>query len=154
LLYAAAALLSVTARRLVRPSWPFVLRQGVASLYRPGNQTRAVVLALGFGVFLVSTVYQVQQNLLRTVSIKLDASRANVVFYDVQNDQAAPLDSMIRSGGYSIAQRTPIVQMKLVGINSLEGEKLLTGDTAARKSRPRERWVLRREWRSTYRDSL
>ena len=46
--------------------WPFVLRQGVASLYRPGNQTRAVVLALGFGVFLMSTVYQVQDNLLRT----------------------------------------------------------------------------------------
>ena len=67
LLYGAAALLSASARTLVRPSWPFVLRQGVASLYRPGNQTRAVVLALGFGVFLMSTVYQVQDNLLRTV---------------------------------------------------------------------------------------
>ena len=107
LLYGAAALLSASARKVVRPAWPFVLRQGVASLYRPGNQTRAVVLALGFGVFLMSTVYQVQDNLLRTVSVKLDASKANVLFFDVQDDQGAPLDSMIRAHGYTIAQRTP-----------------------------------------------
>ncbi|HEY5440708.1 MAG TPA: FtsX-like permease family protein [Gemmatimonadaceae bacterium] len=170
LLYGAAALLSGTARRLVRPSWPFVLRQGVASLYRPGNQTRAVVLALGFGVFLMSTVYQVQYNLLRTVAVKLDASKANVLFFDVQDDQGAPLDSMIRANGYSIAQRTPIVPMKIVAINSLVGDALLKGDTTQRdttteagrgargapgqRGERRERWVLRREFRSTYRDSL
>ncbi len=154
LLYGAAALLSASARRLVRPSWPFVLRQGVASLYRPGNQTRAVVLALGFGVFLMSTVYQVQDNLLRTVSVKLDASKANVLFFDVQDDQGAPLDSMIRAKGYGISQRVPLVPMKVVAINSLSGSALLTGDTAKRNARPREGWVLRREFRSTFRDSL
>ena len=170
LLYGAAALLSASARKVVRPSWPFVLRQGVASLYRPGNQTRSVVLALGFGVFLMSTVYQVQDNLLRTVSVKLDASKSNVLFFDVQDDQGAPLDSMIRAQGYTIAQRTPIVPMKIVAINSLVGDQLLKdsptapGDTATPQGRGgppgrgggagRERWVLRREFRSTYRDSL
>ena len=154
LLYGAAALLSASARRLVRPSWPFVLRQGVAALYRPGNQTRSVVLALGFGVFLMSTVYQVQDNLLRTVSVKLDASRANVLFFDVQNDQGAPLDSMIRAKGYVIAQRTPLVQMKIVGINSIFGEQLLKPDSTTRDPRPREPWVLRRDFRSTFRDTL
>ncbi|MEP7000116.1 MAG: FtsX-like permease family protein, partial [bacterium] len=167
LLYGAAALLSAGARRVVRPSWPFVLRQGVASLYRPGNQTRSVVLALGFGVFLMSTVYQVQDNLLRTVSVKLDASKANVLFFDVQDDQGAPLDSMIRANGYTISQRTAIVPMKIVAINSLVGEQLLKGDTTSQRDsaggresggagrgRGRERWVLRREFRSTYRDSL
>lgn len=168
LLYGAAALLSASARKLVRPSWPFVLRQGVASLYRPGNQTRAVVLALGFGVFLMSTVYQVQDNLLRTVSVKLDASKANVLFFDVQDDQGAPLDSMIRANGYTISQRTPLVPMKIVAINSLTGDALLKGEPAAQDSTAgdggrigrgqrgggRERWVLRREFRSTFRDSL
>ncbi len=153
LLYGAAALLSAAARRLVRPSWPFVLRQGVASLYRPGNQTRSVVLALGFGVFLMSTVYQVQTNLLRTVTVKLDASRANVLFFDVQDDQGAPLDSLIRAKGYGIVQRTPIVPMKIVAINSQVGERLLKPDTSKGEVR-RERWVMRREFRSTYRDSL
>ena len=168
LLYGAAALLSASARKVVRPTWPFVLRQGVASLYRPGNQTRSVVLALGFGVFLMSTVYQVQDNLLRTVSVKLDASKANVLFFDVQDDQGAPLDSMIRAQGYTVSQRTPLVPMKIVAINSLVGDQLLKADTrsprdsvntAGRGGPPgrgqgRERWVLRREFRSTYRDSL
>src|SRR5260221_6995252 len=152
LLYGAAALVSMSARRVVRPSWPFVVRQGVASLYRPGNQTRAVVLALGFGVFLMSTVYQVQNNLLRTVSVKLDASRANVLFFDVQEDQARPLDSLIRTRGYSIVQRAPIVPMKIVAINSLEGTRLLTGDSAARGGR-REGWALRRAFPAAFRGS-
>jgi putative ABC transport system permease protein len=152
-LYLAAAGLSMSARRVVRPNWPFVLRQGVASLYRPGNQTRSVVLALGFGVFLMSTIYQVQQNLLRTVNVKVDASRANVVFFDVQDDQGAPLDSLIRAKGYTITQQTPIVPMKVVAINSLSGAQLMA-DTVEGSTTRRPRWILRREFRSTFRDSL
>ena len=34
---------------------PFPIRQGIAALYRPGNQTRSVILALGFGVFLIGS---------------------------------------------------------------------------------------------------
>ena len=152
LLYAAAAALSSSARRVVRPRWPFVLRQGVASLYRPGNQTRAVVLALGFGVFLMSTVYQVQHNLLRSVSIKLDASRANVVFFDVQEDQGASLDTLIRARGHAVIQQTPIVPMKIAAINGMPSSKIV-GDTA--NGRPRRAgWVMRREFRSTFRDAL
>lgn len=152
LLYAAASAMSVGARHVVRPSWPFVLRQGVASLYRPGNQTRAVVLALGFGVFLMSTVYQVQYNLLRSVSVKLDASRANVVFFDVQDDQGAPLDSLIRAHGQTVVQRTPMVPMKIAGINGVASAQIV-GDTT-RGRRRRAGWVMRREFRSTYRDNI
>jgi putative ABC transport system permease protein len=150
-LYFTAAALSASARRVVRPNWPFVLRQGVAALYRPGNQTRSVVLALGFGVFLMSTIYQVQQNLLRTVGVKLEASRANVVFFDVQADQGAPLDSLIRAKGSSVVQRTPMVPMRIASINGVPAAQLTT-DTASGRRRPG--WVVRREFRSTYRDSL
>ncbi|HKP15711.1 MAG TPA: FtsX-like permease family protein [Gemmatimonadaceae bacterium] len=151
-LFLAATAFSDGARRVVRPSWPFVLRQGVASLYRPGNQTRAVVLALGFGVFLMSTVYQVQDNLLRTVDVKLDASRANVVFFDVQEDQDAPLDSLIRTQGYSVVQRTPIVPMKIFAINGVTIAQMAADTTPGR--RRRAGWALRREFRSTFRDSI
>lgn len=150
-LYLAAAALSASARRVVRPGWPFELRQGVAALYRPGNQTRSVVLALGFGVFLMSTSYQVQQNLLRTVEVKLDASRANVLFFDVQGDQGEPLDSLIRAKGSVVVQRTPMVPMKLASINGVPAARLLT-DTSNGGRRPG--WVVRREFRSTFRDSL
>ena len=152
-LYLAAAALSAGARRVVRPSWPFTVRQGVASLYRPGNQTRAVVLALGFGVFLMSTIYQVQHNLLATVALKVDASRANVLFFDVQGDQGEPLESMIRAHGYSVTQRAPLVPMRIASVNSLTGTQLLKGDST-KKVGARPDWVIRREYRSTFRDSL
>ena len=152
LLFAAASALSALARRVVRPRWPFVLRQGVASLYRPGNQTRAVVLALGFGVFLMSTVYQVQRNLLRTVSVKVDASRANVVFFDVQDDQGPPLEALIRSEGYSVVQRTPIVPMKIASINGVSSANIV-GDTSGGRRR-RAGWAMRREFRSTFRNEI
>jgi putative ABC transport system permease protein len=152
LLFAAASAMSALARRVVRPRWPFVLRQGVASLYRPGNQTRAVVLALGFGVFLMSTVYQVQRNLLRTVSVKVDASRANVVFFDVQDDQGAPLDSLIRAEGYAVVQRTPLVPMKIASINGVSSANIV-GDTT-RGQRRRAGWAMRREFRSTFRNEI
>lgn len=152
LLYGAAALLSATARHLVRPSWPFVLRQGVASLYRPGNQTRSVVLALGFGVFLMSTIYQIQHNILRTVDVKLEASRANVVFFDVQGDQGAPVDSLIRAEGWTVVQQTPMVPMRIASINGVPASRIV-GDTT-RGERRREGWAMRREFRSTWRDTL
>ena len=152
LLYLAAAALSAAARHVVRPNWPFVLRQGVASLYRPGNQTRSVVLTLGFGVFLMSTIYQVQHNLLKTLDFTLDASRANVIFFDVQGDQGAPLDSLIRAEGWTVVQRTPMIPMKISAINGVPASRIL-GDTS-KGQRRREGWAMRREFRSTYRDSL
>ena len=152
LLYLAAAALSAAARHVVRPNWPFVLRQGVASLYRPGNQTRSVVLTLGFGVFLMSTIYQVQHNLLKTLDFTLDASRANVIFFDVQGDQGEPLDSLIRAEGWTVVQRTPMIPMKISAINGVPASRIL-GDTS-KGQRRREGWAMRREFRSTYRDSL
>ena len=91
-LAASAALLSWAARKALRTRWPYVVRQGVANLYRPGNQTRAVTLALGFGAFLVSTLYLVQNNLLRRFTVAAAESRGNVVFFDIQQDQERALD--------------------------------------------------------------
>ena len=145
----AAAALVRGARRLVRARWPFVVRQGVASLHRPGNQTRAVVLALGFGVFLVCTVFQVQTSLLARLRTSAAATRANVVFFDVQEEQAVPLDSIVRAQGHEVVQTVPIVPMRIAAINAATVAELLA-DTTQRRAR----WALRREYRSTYRDSI
>src|SRR6185437_9663325 len=112
-----AAALSWLARRVLRPTWPFPLRQGIASLYRPGNQTRAVVLALGFGVFLMSTLYQVQHNILHSLDLRMGEARANVVFFDVQEAQLHGIDSIIRHGPNELIDETPIVPMRVASSN-------------------------------------
>ena len=151
-LWAAAVVLSSLARRAVRPRWPFVLRQGIASLYRPGNQTRAVVLALGFGVFLMSTLYQVQNSLLHTLNARLSQARANLVFFDVQADQASGIDSVIVRSGFEVTDQVPLVPMRIAAING-QTVAQLTADSSGGRRR-RSGWPLRREYRSTYRDTL
>ena len=133
------------ARRLLRSHWPFVLRQGVANLYRPSNQTRAVMLALGFGSFLIGTLYLVQRSLLQHLSLADASTQANLAFFDVQRDQLRGLDSLVRASGNPVLQQVPIVPMRIASIN---------GRDVAELSRQRSSWALRREYRSSYRDSL
>jgi len=162
-LWGTAVLLSIAARRTLRPSWSFMMRQGIANLYRPGNQTRSVILALGFGVFLMSTMYQVQRNLLRQLDVKLDQARANVVFFDVQDDQERGIDSIIRASGHTVVQETPIVPMRIAAYNGKNVSRILAEEDslqraarlAGRQRTPRRSpWILRREFRSTYRAEL
>ncbi|HEY0776351.1 MAG TPA: FtsX-like permease family protein [Gemmatirosa sp.] len=141
------------ARRAIRAGWPYVVRQGVANLYRPGSQTRAVTLALGFGAFLVSTVYLVRSNLLRDLDARSAAARANVLFFDVQEDQAPVLDSIVHARGYTTpGGLTPIVTMRVAAINGRTTAQLLADSGRGRSGRAP--WTLRREYRSTYRTTL
>jgi putative ABC transport system permease protein len=148
-LAASAAFLSWAARKGLRTRWPYVVRQGVANLYRPGNQTRAVTLALGFGAFLVSTLYLVQNNLLRRFTTAASESRGNVIFFDVQQDQAAGLDSIVRGTGHQVVQMAPVVTMRIAAIN---GKKVSDMLPVPRAQRGRAGWALRREFRSTFRN--
>jgi len=143
-----AGFLSWAARKGLRTRWPYVFRQGVANLYRPGNQTRAVTLALGFGAFLVSTLYLVQSNLLRRFTTAATEARGNVVFFDIQQDQAAGVDSIVRRGN-EVVQLAPVVTMRIAAIN---GKRVTDMKPRERGQPGRAPWALRREFRSTYRD--
>jgi len=144
-----ATVLSTLARRLLRARWPYVVRQGVANLYRPANQTRAVVLSLGFGAFLITTLYLVQSNLLRQFNLTTEASRGNLLFFDVQEDQGEGVGALVRQAGYEVVQTTPIVTMRVKSVDGKTVAQLLADST-----RRGGAWALRREYRSTYRDSL
>ena len=150
LLLASASLLMWIARRVMRAGWPYVMRQGVANLYRPSNQTRSVVLSLGFGAFLVSTLYLLQTALLSRFSLDANASGGNVLFYDVQNDQGPWMDTVITQSGQKLIQRVPIVTMRL---SHVKGVPIKDAQAAAERLN-RSRFPYAREYRSTYRDTL
>jgi putative ABC transport system permease protein len=146
-----AGLLAWGARRITRPGMPFSMRQGIAALHRPGNQTRPVVLALGFGVFLIGTLYQVQRNLLRGMDLRLDEARANLVFFDVGDAQRGTVDSIIRASRQEIVEATPIVRMRIDSINGTAvGGPTGRGGGGGRRSG----WATRREYNSTYRTNI
>jgi len=132
--------------------WPYALRQGIANLYRPRNQTRTVVVALGFGVALLATLYLVEANLLGQVQFATLATpgKPNLVFVDIQPDQEAGVDSLVRASGAGVLQQVPIVPMRIASINGRAPDDLLRDP----KRRPPAPWTLRREYRSTFRDSM
>ncbi len=148
-LYLSAAGLSWLARRMGTARWPYVARQGLANLYRPGNQTRTVVLALGFGSFLVSTLFLVQANLLNQFNVTAAQSKANMILFDIQDDQRAGLDSIFAAEGQQVMGYSPIVTMKIAEVNGLSGVRW-----AAAHAMQATHWTLRREYRSTYRDTV
>ena len=162
-------------RRLRAGGLPYPVRQGISNLYRPGNQTRTVVLALGFGVFLLAVLYLVQDNLLRPLRVGSAESRASLVFFDVQEDQEAGVRRALEGGGIRVLparahrpharrrdQRGPGVAHRPAGRRrGAGGGRGRGGRGAGRRRGPEgegrggpEGWAVRREYRSTYRDSV
>ncbi len=68
---------------------PSSLRHGLANLYRPGNQSAAVLAALGTGVMLILAVYLMQKGLLRDLRETASPRLPNVFLVDVRSDEVA-----------------------------------------------------------------
>jgi putative ABC transport system permease protein len=149
-LWLSAVVLVRGLRRFFPRRLPYLWRQGLANLYRPANQTLMVVLALGFGSFLLSTLLLVQHNLLRELRVDRGAARPNLVFFDVQPDQEADVAARLEAEGPLTAPAVPIVPMRLLSLKGRPASELLAIEDE--DERP-ERWALRREYRSSYRDS-
>jgi putative ABC transport system permease protein len=155
-LWIAAWALIRAARRWLPGGWPYVWRQGLANLHRPSNQTTTVVLAIGFGAFLLGTLFLVQYNLLRTLRLSGGPARPNLVLFDVQPDQLPTLEHELASAGYRAANPVPIVPMRIQSIKGRPVTLTLADTTGGGEADPAARsgWALRREYRSTYRDTL
>ena len=149
LLWLAARALIGGVRRWFPSRLPYLWRQGLANLYRPANQTVTVVLALGFGAFLLATLYLVQDNLLREFRPGGAGQRPNVMFFDIQPSQREGVARLLREGGHTPTPLVPIVTMRITRIKGLPVRPANPSDSAARGS-----WAARREYRSSYRDTL
>ena len=153
LLFLAALGLTRGVRRFTPVTLPYVWRQGLANLHRPANQTRTVVLALGFGAFLLATLFVVQQNLLRDLSLSGAATdRPNLAFFDVQRDQRLGLQEMVATRGLPVFATIPIVPMRVLAVKGTPVSQLLAAPGTPEEIRAR--WALRREFMTTYRDRL
>jgi putative ABC transport system permease protein len=154
ILWAAAWALTWLLRRWLPARWPYVWRQGLANLHRPANQTVTLVLAIGFGAFLLGTLYLVQYNLLRQLSVTGGPERPNLVLFDIQPDQLSPVRQLLRDAGLPETGATPIVPMRIRSVKGRPVTDLLATAPGESGDGPSNAWVFRREYRSTYRDSV
>jgi putative ABC transport system permease protein len=151
LLWLTAKLLIVATRRWFPARAQYVTRQGIANLFRPQNQTVAVTLSLGFGVFLVATLYVVQKNLIARFSLDVGSARPNLVVFDVQNDQRDGVVRIMGANGQQPIDLTPIVPARIAAIEGRRIDSLMQHGKEQDKPAP---WVARREFRNTYRDTM
>lgn len=144
-----AKLIMKGSRKLLRAGFSYELRQGLANLYRPNNQTTTLLLTFGLGVTMISSLYLTQDMLLGQIDFGGQQELPNLALYDIQYDQNEGVNEIIRTNGHQILQNVPVVTMRIQGVN---------GNTSAEWDQDTTRnvssWALNREYRSTYRDSL
>jgi putative ABC transport system permease protein len=98
---------------------PSSLRQGLANLYRPGNQSAAVLAALGTGVMLILAVYLMQDALLRDIRETAAPSLPNVFTIDITNDEVAGVKEFFQKqpGVTQGLDLLPVVSGRFVTLN-------------------------------------
>ena len=132
-------------KKLRIQQFPFVVRQAMANMYRPDNQTFILMLVIGLGVMLITTLYNIQNLLLDQVSLAGSGAQPNTILFDIQASQKDEVASLVRKEGLPIIQEVPIVTMRL---ESIDGRSKMQADTTIPE------WVFDREYRSSYRDTL
>ena len=147
LLIGASWLIIKTVRRFFPTTWQYVWRQGLANLYRPHNQTVILMLALGLGTFLITTLYIVQHALLAQIAIAGSDNRPNFVLVDVQTDQIEGVSALLSKQNLPVIHHAPVVTMRLKSIKGQEAQSY-------GRIHDVRRWAIQREYRSTYRNHL
>lgn len=144
IVFAVARTLMALTRRAVSPAWPYLLRQGISNLHRPGNQTSIFLLSLGLGTFLLLTILFSGQLLRQRLSLTESGKSPNLYLVDVQPDQLEGVRKLIERESLPVLESAPMVTMR---IESIRGKPVA-------KSPGVPKWIARREFRSTYRDYL
>ena len=130
-------------------NWGFTKRQSLLNLYRPNNQTMVLILAIGFGTFLISTLYFTKDILLEKTAIENTSDTANIILMDVQTGQKEAVINTLLPKGLEVIDNIPIVTMRM---HRIKGE--LVNDMRKDSTLKMNRWILNHEFRTTYRASL
>lgn len=130
-------------------SWGFTARQSLLNLFRPNNQTMVLMLAIGVGAFLISTLYFTKDILLAKATLEKSEQSPNIILLDVQTAQKEDVVKSISPKGLPVIDNIPIIAMR---VHSINGRSV--NDIRADSTSRINHWILNHEFRVTYRDSL
>jgi len=144
-----ARLLMIAVRRFFPAGWSYLWRQSLANLYRPNNQTLVLIVTIGLGTALIGVLFFVQQVLIDKVALTGSEHQPNMVLFDIQSDQEEELAQLTQSFDLPLIQQVPVVTMRLASLQGRTASEIKEDTTDHIRG-----WVLNREYRVTYRDSL
>ncbi len=105
---------------------PSSLRHGLANLYRPGNQSTAVLAALGTGVMLILAVYLMQKSLLRDLEETASPKLPNIFLVDLRTDEISGIKEFFakQPGVRQPLNLIPIVHGRFISIDGKPVEQM------------------------------
>ncbi|MFC4094338.1 ABC transporter permease [Euzebyella saccharophila] len=130
-------------------SWGFTARQSLLNLFRPNNQTLVLILAIGTGTFLISTLYFTKNILLAKANLENSAQAPNLIFLDIQSNEKEEVAKNLKKLEMPVINNIPIVTMRVQKIKDREANEIRDDSTSTINE-----WVLNHEFRVSYRDTL
>jgi len=145
--------IAIMSMRLVKYYFPkravFTVRQSLLNLFRPNNQTLVLIVAIGLGTFLISTLYFTKDILLAKTSVGQTSQNANIIALDIQSKQLDDVLETFSANNMEPIDNIPLVTMRMHSINGKLVNTLRRDTTSQVRG-----WILNHEFRTTYRDSL
>ena len=137
-----ALLVMGIARRLPRQR-STTLRLAIANIHRPGALTPTVMLSLGLGLALLTTVIEIDGNLHREFSAALPDKAPSFFLLDIPAADAQRFDSFVHElAPGSTFDRVPMLRGRIVEADGIKADDLKPADGS--------RWVLRGDRGITY----
>ena len=126
----------------------YPLRQGIANLHRPGNQTTLMMLALGLGAFIVIVLMVGEHMVTQRIGTYMGEERPDMIMFDIQDDQLDWVQEIVEQEGLPVIESTPMVNMRIHALGDLTVAEMQEDSTSENI------WAFTREYRNTYREAL
>jgi putative ABC transport system permease protein len=123
---------SVTLRTLrailsrTRLHLPSSLRHGLANLYRPGNQSAAVLAALGTGVMLILSVFLMQRSIVNALHEDVKPDTPNLFLIDMSTKEMPGIRAELKKqpGVIGDLEAVPIISARMESIDGTSVDQL------------------------------
>lgn len=146
-------LIAVGLLKVVRKFFPvrasFVWRHALSNLFRPNNQTRMLMVAIGLGTFIIATLNVIEKSLLNQVEFTGQESQSNTILFDIQPSQKEGIIQLMKDNALPVTQVVPIITCRIGEVKGRTIDAIQKDTTDNIRN-----WAITREYRVTYRDSL
>jgi putative ABC transport system permease protein len=119
----------------------------LANLHRPGSGAASVVIAVGAGLAVLTTVGLLQANLTSEVEARVAERAPRYVFIDIQPDQVERFREIVkRTPAATLLQQAPTLRARVVRINGQPADQVSVSENVA--------WTLRRDRGLSYQGAM
>ena len=100
---------------------PSALRHGLANLYRPGNQSSAVLASLGAGVMLILAVFLMQSAIVREMHNDVSSDTPNIFLVDIAPEELSGVKSLLakQPGVQGQLETIPMISSRITSIDGV-----------------------------------